>query len=301
MDLSILIVSWNVRPWLLDCLQSIYANPPAGSFEVIVVDNASQDGSPAAVQAAYPQARLLQNTANPGFAAANNQAIQVSQGRYVLLLNPDTCLHPGALSALTAFLEANPQAGACGPRLLNPGGSLQISSYPFPTVGREFWRLFHLDRLRPIAAYPAATWDSSAPQPVDVIQGACLLLRRSVLDQVGLLDTGYFMYTEEVDLCYRVRRAGHAIFWLPGAQVTHHGGQSTRQAALPMFLSLYQTKLRFIRKHHGPLAGLAYRGVLAAAALPRILGGALPFGPSSAARRQVAANYRALLRSLPTL
>jgi GT2 family glycosyltransferase len=275
--LSIVIVSWNTRQFLRKCLASIEQNPPEGPFEVLVVDNASSDSSAEMVRSRFPQVRLIANQKNAGFAAANNQAIHISRGAYVLLLNPDTEVKPGALQTLVAFMDDHPQAGGAGARLLNPAGSadeepsLQPSSSPAPGLGREFARLFHLPGVRADGYYEMSGWDLGTPRLVEVLLGACLLVRRSVLDQIGLLDEGYFIYSEETDLCTRIRRAGYQLFWVPQAQVIHSGGQSTRQAAEDMFLQLYQSKVRYFRKHHGWAAVLMYKAILIAAAVGRLL------------------------------
>jgi GT2 family glycosyltransferase len=302
MELSIIIVSWNVRDYVIRCLSSIFAHPPACTFEVWVVDNVSTDGTPEQVRSEFPHVHLINSQTNVGFAGGNNQAIRQSTGRYVLLLNPDTEVRPGALTALVEYLEAHPRTGAVGPRLLNPDGSLQVSCFPFPTLGRELWRLFHLDALRPVSQYAMHQWPLSAPRAVDVIQGACLALRRETLDQTGLLDEAYFIYTEEVDLCYRIQRAGWSLFCLPYAEVVHHGGQSTQQAATRMFLNLYKSKLQYFRKHRGAGAARLYKLILLTAALARL--GLTAFTWLEAAPRRerhlkLAGNYVHLLKALP--
>jgi GT2 family glycosyltransferase len=204
-----------------------------------------------------------------GFATANNQAIAASSGRYVLLLNSDTVVHPGAFDVLVRFMDEHPEAGAAGPLTLNPNGTLQLSCYPSPTLARELWFLLHLDRLHPYGVYPMARWNRGQPRPVDAVLGACLMVRRSVLEQVGVLDPAYFMYSEEIDLCYRIQRAGWRIYWAPAAVIDHYGGQSTRQVAASMFLQLYRSKVRFFRKNQGRWAAVGYKLVLLAVALPR--------------------------------
>jgi N-acetylglucosaminyl-diphospho-decaprenol L-rhamnosyltransferase len=270
-SISIIIVSWNTSKLLENCLASILANPPTSPFENWVVDNASTDDSPRMLREKFPQVHLVENRENVGFARANNQAIQRSTGKYVLLLNPDTLLTSGALQALADFLDKHPEAGAAGARILNPDGSLQISSHPRPTLLRELWRLFHLDRLLPYAEYPLTKWETSQAQEVDMLMGACLLLRREVLDGVGLLDEDYFVYSEEVDLCYRIQRAGWRLFWVPQAEVVHFGGQSTQQAPTEMFLNLYHGKIKYFRKHYGWAAAQIYKLILRIAALARLM------------------------------
>jgi N-acetylglucosaminyl-diphospho-decaprenol L-rhamnosyltransferase len=303
--LSIVIVSWNTRDLLAQCLQSVAAEVAADfateTVETFVVDNVSSDDTVAHLRTHFPWVRLLENQANLGFAAANNQALARCQGRYVLLLNPDTRLMPAALRELVNFLEQTPTAGAAGSRLLNPDSTLQLSCYPEPTLRRELWRLFHLDRLHPYALYPVQQWPTNQPRRVDTVQGAALLVRRTVLDQVGFLDPDYFMYTEEVDLCTRIRRAGWQIFWVPTSAVIHYGGQSTRQAAAAMFLRLYESKIHYFRKHHGRLAAQGYKGVLVAASLTRLLLSPLVWLAHPVQRhnqRLVTTHYRLLLGAL---
>jgi hypothetical protein len=274
------------------------------TIEVWVVDNGSADGSPAMVRARFPWVRLVENQENVGFARANNQAIRESEGRWVLLLNPDTEVKSGALEVLVRFLDAHPQTGAVGPRLLNPDGTLQPSCHPAPTLPSELWRLSHLDALWPFALYPMSEWDLDTPRRVDVLQGACLLLRRAALDQVGFLDEEYFMYSEEVDLCQRLKRAGWSLYWVPEAQVVHYGGQSTQQVAAEMFLQLYQSKLLYFRKHHGRPAAQTYKLILATATLVRLSLSPLAWlerFPQRERHLTLAGQYLRLLKALPEL
>lgn len=310
MKLSIIIVSWNVSDLLASCLVSIdreiakSGQIGASQVETIVVDNASTDTTVARVSAEFPWVRLVANQENSGFARANNQGMALSSGEYVLLLNPDTSLHEGALDELIRFLDEHPTAGAVGPRLENPDGSLQVSCYPALTLRGELWRLLRPDRQAGHGAYPMHQWSSSEPRQVDTVQGACLLIRRAVLDQVGLLDEAYYIYTEEVDLCTRMRRAGWTIYWLPTAQVTHYGGQSTQQVAPEMFIQLYASKVIYFRKQQGRVAALLYKLILLMAGLLRVV-----LSPATrflgAARRQqylrLRDNYRRLLVALPAL
>ncbi len=295
MNLSIIIVSWNTRDILAQCLSSIFRHPPTDTFEVWVVDNASTDASAQMVKSDFPAVRLLENYQNIGFAPANNQAIRVADGEYVLLLNPDTEVFAGTFDALLDFLRAHPNVGAVGPKTLNPDGSLQTSCYPFPTLSRELWRLLHLDKIVPYGSYRMVEW-SAHPREVDALLGACMLFPRSVLDEIGLFDESYFMYTEEIDLCYRVQQSGRKLFWVPEASIVHYGGQSTQQIAAEMFLQLYRSKLQFFRKHYGITAGFFYKLILFFTALPRFI---LIFGGEH--RRAVVANYWRLITALPTL
>ena len=303
-DLSVIIVSWNTRDLLAGCLRSLFATNHAGSIEVWVVDNASKDGSVDMVESCFPLVRLIANSENLGFARANNQALRRCNGRYILLLNPDTEIKPGALQTLMQFMDLNLQAGGAGPYLLNSDGSLQVSCYPLPTLFRELWRLFYLDNLFPVGVYQMKDWDDTQPRQVEVLKGACIILRRQALEQVGLFDEDYFIYTEEVDLCYRFTRARWPLYWVPRAKVVHFGGQSVEQVSDEMFMLLYSTKIIFFRKHHGSLAGWFYKFILFLAALIRIiLSPIINLNRSSRwrTRLRVAGQYRKLLNSLPHL
>lgn len=299
---SIVIVSWNTCGLLQKCLESVYNHPADELAEVFVVDNASSDGSPQMVARDFPQAHLIASQENLGFAGGNNLAIPLCLGDYILLLNPDTEVQPGAVQALARLLDERAELGAVGARLLNSDGSLQESAYPRPTVARELWRLFHLDQLRPVAVYPMLSWGVDRPREVDVLKGAALMVRREVFDQAGLLDDGYFMYSEEVDLCARMRAAGWKLAWQPQAIIVHHEGRSTRQAAETMFLKLYEGKVRYFRKHHGPAAARTYKLVLTLAAAVRL--GLVPLswleGPQRGRKhRALARRYSRLLAALP--
>lgn len=271
--LSIVIVNWNTRELLAACLESVLDEIRALHplpVETLVVDNASRDGSAQMVRDRFPWVRLIENQTNVGFARGNNLAIPHCTGRYLLLLNPDTEVRPGAFEELIRFMEAHPEAGGAGARLLNPDGTLQLSCYPAPTLSREFWFLFHLDALHHYGSYCMTDWDPDKHRAVDTVQGACLILRCEVLGQIGLFDDEYFIYSEEVDLCFRLRQAGWRLYWVPQAQVVHYGGQSTQQVAAEMFLKLYQGKIIFFRKHYGRLAAAAYKLLLSAASLARL-------------------------------
>ena len=284
-DLSILIINWNTRDLVVQCLQSlsdtadqIVQDPNEGhgltfgSFraEVIVVDNASTDNSASVVQQRFTWARLIENACNMGFAPANNQAFQQSTGRYVLLLNSDTIVHVKAIEALIEFMDKHPHCGAGGARLLNTDGSLQPSCHPMLTPWREFWRLTFLDRLWQRATYDMRKWNASSPRQVEAIKGACLIVRRHALGaSESLLDERYFMYTEEVDLCYRLTQAGWELYWIPLAKVTHLGEASSRQAYNVMYVQLYRSKVQFYRKFGGEPRARLFKRLVTIAYLPR--------------------------------
>jgi hypothetical protein len=301
MKLSLVIVNWNTSKLLEKCLASIFSNPPGQEFEVWVVDNDSTDQSVPMVRETFPQVNLIVNDKNLGFSGANNQAIRWCTGEYVLLLNPDTEVCSDALDILVDYMESHPEAGGAGAKILNPDGTLQISCYPEPTLSRELWRLFQLDRVRHYGTYDVTAWDPDQSRVVDVIQGACLILRSRALEEVGLLDEDYFMYTEEVDLCFRLRKARWQLIWVPKANVVHYGGQATQQVATEMFLELYRSKILYFYKHHGSLAANFYKGIVFAATLARL--SVSPFALFEERRRRdkhlsLASNYRRLLSEL---
>lgn len=275
MDLSVIIVNWNTRELLRQCLESVYRTSGDLATELIVVDNGSSDGSGAMVRDRFPLATLIENAENRGFASANNQAMGIAHGRYLLLLNSDTRVCAGAFTELVAFMEDAPAVGAVGPRLLNADGSLQPSCHPMLTPWREFWRLMFLERVRRLATYDMARWPTDRPHRVEVIKGACLLLRREALDQIGLLDERYFMYTEEVDLCYRLVLAGWELYWLPKALVIHYEGQSAKQIAESMYVQLYRSKVQFFRKYGGERRARLFKRLLRLAYWPRLTAAAL--------------------------
>lgn len=305
MNLSVVIVNWNTGGLLGECLQSLAADLAVTDgleAEVIVVDNASTDRSIDALDDRFPAVRCIRNHENKGFARATNQGIRISRGQRVLLLNPDTEMKPGALSAMVRFLESRRDAGAVGPLLLNTDGTLQISAYPEPTIVREAWRLSCLDRLWPVGSYRMSSWRTDVPHEVDVLTGACLLLPRAALDQCGLLEERFFIYSEDQDLCRRLRRRGWRLFWLPSARVVHHGGRSTRQVKDEMFLRLYREKVSYFRMHHGRAAARRYKAVLVWASALRQVLRLLAVFPSGERRRrslEIANHYRRLLRELP--
>jgi GT2 family glycosyltransferase len=289
---SIVIVSWNTRALLAACLSSVReaAHEVDGRLEVVVVDNASRDGSPEMVHEQFPEVVLVRNTVNVGFAAANNQAIRRTRGQYVLLLNPDTEGRPGFLGTLVGFLDAHPRAGAVGPRVNGGRGEHQVSCYPLPTLGRELWRLLHLDRFSPRGSYPASLFEATTPQQVESILGACLLVRRHALEATGLLDEQFFIYTEEIDLCRRLQDHGWQLYWVPQALIIHYGGASTTQVGRPMFVELYRSKVQYFRKHFGRRGAIGYKAVLVATALPRLAVASV----GMAVRRTERAKWRAL-------
>lgn len=263
LDLSIVIVSYNVREYLQACLSSIYRWPPDRPFELIVVDNVSSDGSADAVRASFPQVRLFESSENAGFAHGNNRGTQESAGRCVLFLNPDTEVREGTLTGLVQFADTHPEAAAYTCRLVNPDGGLQMSCFRFPNLKMAFFGFFPLVPMDSLAngRYPSETFDREF-QPEHVL-GACLMIRRDALNALGGWDGRYFMYFEETDLCYRLRRSGQTVLYTPACTVVHHGGRSTAAVHEKMSVAFYCSQSYFYRRHYGLVAYTALKAIVA--------------------------------------
>ena len=277
LDLSIVIVSWNVKDLLRQCLRSVISSQNSVvrqsrdlttdywllTTEIIVVDNGSTDGSAAMVREEFPQVRLMANEANVGFTKANNQALAQCRGRTLLLLNPDTEVRPGALEAMVAYMDEHPEVGALGPQLLNPDGSVQSSRRRFPTLTTAFLESTVLQLWFPdnavLRRYYVLDRPDDEVQEVDWVVGAAILIRREAWDQVGPLDEGFFMYSEELDWCRRARERGWRVVYLPAAQVVHYGAQSSEQVKPLQHIHFQRSKVRYFRKHHGPWQAEALR------------------------------------------
>ncbi len=252
--LSICIVNWNTRELLRACLRSIYQHPPDEPFEVIVVDNASSDGSAAMVQAEFPQVVLIANAENRGYAAGNNQAMRRAQGEFILLLNPDTEVQAGTLPTALRFLRAHPEVGAIGAKQLLPDGQVQPSVRGFPTPRNLLFEVLGLARLFPrsrlLAAYRMRWFHYDRASPVDQPMGTFLMVRRAVIEQVGLMDESFPLFFNDVDWCYRIWQAGWQIWFVPEVVILHHGGASTRQVRRAAILESHRALERFYAKHY---------------------------------------------------
>ncbi len=252
--LSICIVVWNTREDLRACLSAIIAHPPQRPHEIIVVDNASADGSAEMVARDFPGVRLIANATNEQYARGSNQALRASAGELVLLLNPDVRLLSGAIDTLVSFMDANPEAGACAPKLIHPDGRLQRSVRSFPTPGALAADLLGLARVFPrsrvFGRYRLTFWDYDSVREVDQPMASALMLRRQALLQVGLLDEQFPLFFNDVDLCYRLREAGWRIHFVPEACAVHRVGASTSQARRQALRLSGEGLLRFYRKHY---------------------------------------------------
>ena len=255
MDLSIIIVNWNTAELLTQCLNSIYHAAPQLYFEIIVVDNGSTDNSMDVVNEYFPDLRVVRNTRNLGFARANNQGLAIGTGRYFMLLNSDTVVPPGEIDKLVHFADQSPEIGVLGPRLLNMDGTLQESWSSFPSLWSEFVGKNFRER-RPetnlLFAYD-----------VDWISGACMLVRAKTIEEIGMLDEAYFMYSEEADWCYRIKSNGWKVIYLSNAEIIHLGGGSADRASLIQLTLLYQSKIYFFQKNYGRRKAVLLRYELA--------------------------------------
>lgn len=258
-DLTAIVVNFNTRDLLRTCLRSILSassklESRQLSYEIVVVDNASSDCSSQMVRTTFPDVRLLANEKNLGFAEGCNLAIKESQGSFVFLMNPDVEVLDDALALTYAFIAAHPEAGAVGPQLYNLDRTIQDSSFRFPNAWMsliDFFPLNHrLTRSRLNGRYPSHTNDE--PYEIDHPLGAAIMLRRDALDKVGLMDEDLFMYCEEVELCMRLKRAGYKNYCLPSAHFIHHGGQSTGQRPLEMFVELHRSRFKLFDKYYSP-------------------------------------------------
>lgn len=253
LDVSIVIVNWNTRDTLSDCLRSIYEQTNSLDFEVIVIDNASTDGSAEMVKKEFLKVTLIENLQNRGFAAANNQGIAVARGRYVLLLNSDTVVLDKALQKTVSCAEAHPEAAVVGCRVLNPDRTLQPTCFMFPSILNMLLSSTYLYKLFPRSKFfgreRMTWWDRDDVREVDVVTGCFMLVRSKAIEQVGFMDEQFFMYGEETDWCYRFKQAGWKVTFAPVGQIIHFGGLSSKEARVDMLIQLRISILQFMKKH----------------------------------------------------
>lgn len=255
LDGSIIIVNYNTRQLTLDCLASVYASQTSYKYEVIVIDNASHDGSVEAIREVYPDVQLIANQNNTGFAVANNQGMEVAKGRYILLLNSDTVVQPDTLHTMIYFMDRHPEMGASGCKVILPDGSLdKACKRGFPTPTASFYYAFGISRLFPdrtkFNQYQLGHLSPDDEYPVDCLVGAFMLVRRETIDQVGGLDETFFMYGEDIDWCYRIKEAGWGIFYYPRTYIVHYKGGSARRKPLKITYEFHRAMWVFHRKHY---------------------------------------------------
>jgi GT2 family glycosyltransferase len=302
-ELSIICVNWNSLNYLIECVASIYEHTCQISFEIIVVDNASPEGGVEIVPEKFPLVKIVRSDRNVGFAGANNLGFKQSTGRYILFLNPDTKLIGPAINTLLARVKSLPDAGIVGCKLLNTDLSISTTSIQkFPTILNQ---LFNVEQLR--LRFPTCPlWDigplfseNSAPVKVEVIPGACMMLKREVFERAGLLTEDYFMYAEDIDLNYKLRMLGFSSYYVGDAQIIHHGGRSSSRQQVSQWSTImtYRAMLKFYRMSRGRLYGAVYRVAMGSAAALRLIVLALmfPFGDKTGIR-WTAAKWSTILK-----
>jgi len=265
-DVSFIIISWNAKKYLHECLISLQEACLHLSHEIIVVDNASTDGSWQMVQNDFPEVLLIRNANNTGFAMANNQGIEVSCGRYLCLVNSDVEVYPESIEFLLEQMGGQPEIGIIGPKVLNSDLSLQRSCRSFPNLKHALFRSLKLDttfpRSRFFGSYQMTYWSCDDIRNVDVLSGCFLMIRREALRRVGLLDTRFFIYGEDIDLCKRFHDSGWQVVFNPGAQIIHHGGASSASAPTRFWIEMQRARLKYWLKHHGRIDTFVYYNIL---------------------------------------
>ncbi len=253
-DLSVIIVSYNVKEFLQQCIMSVHNSIDHLTHEIIVIDNNSVDGTPNIIAQRYPNVKLIANPINRGFAAACNQGLKLARGRFILLLNPDTMLQEDTIPTMIQFLQEHPEVGAAGCKILNPDGTLQLAcrrSFPTPAVAIP--KVLGLSTLFPkskaFARYNLTYLNPDQITEVDAVSGSFLFFRRDVYEKIGGLDEDFFLYGEDLDFCYRIKQAGWKIYYLPTTKIIHYKGESTKLAAFDNFITFYRAMDIFVKKH----------------------------------------------------
>ena len=286
LDLTISVVTHNTRDLLKTCLGSIYQKAERIRFEVLVVDNGSTDGTMEMIQKEFPQVKLIENQKNLGFARANNQAIKRGKGRYFLLFNPDSIFKNGSLNETIKFMDRHPEVGILGCKILNSDGTIQESNASFPNLFTEFLRVFQLKKIiasvklrkkigqklgrllgSTIREYFRVYWDSERVRGVDWVTGACLIVKRKAIEDVGLLDENFFMYYEDADWCYRMHHKGWRVYYYPFFEIVHCAGKTGTGFSQRVFFERQKSMYYYFQKHAGKkvlfLLGLLVRSGIA--------------------------------------
>jgi GT2 family glycosyltransferase len=265
-EISVVIVGWNARHYLQLCLNSLITAPPRRSMEILVVDNASTDGSAEMIEAHFPQVKLIKSPENLGFAKGNNLAIRQAQGRYIALVNPDVVVFPGCLDSLADFLDRNPRVGDVGPRVLNPDRTMQSTCRRFPTLWNNFCSAFGMASKFKNSKFFAGEHMFYFPHdrtlPVDVIVGCFSMIRRETFDEVGLLDEDLFMYGDDVDWCRRAWSQGWQVVFHPGGEAIHDRGKITAPYPVRFAVAQQRSVLHYWRKHHGFWGVVGIRSIM---------------------------------------
>jgi len=277
--ISVIIVVWNAKKYVLECLGSLRDCCADIHHEVIVVDNASTDGTPEMIASLFPEFRLIRNPENYGFAKANNIGILASSGEYVCLVNSDVKFTADCISPMLDYMIAHPDVAMAGPKMLGPNGEVRRSTMRFPTLWNTFCRAFGLDvafkRSRWFGGWMMSDFDHQTTQSVEVLNGWFVLTRREAIDRVGLLDPRFFMYGEDMDWCYRFRQSGERVVFYADAEAIHYCGASSANAPIHFYLEQYRANWQYWRKHHGWLAQAGFLATIAIHHSLRIAGSSL--------------------------
>ena len=262
MDLSVIIVSWNAKAFLLECLQSVILETAQYDTEIVVVDNASTDGSAELVREQFPSVKLVSNETNLGFAKANNIGIRQCTGTYICLINSDVIVKKDCINQVVRFMDINTKIGVLGPRILDADGNIQRSCMGFPSLWNTFCRAFALDSLFPksklFGGYLMRYWQYDKIKSVDVINGCFWMVRREALEEVGLLDERFFIYGEDVDWCKRFWDARWKVVYFPDAQAIHFGGASSSKSPIRFYIEMHRANLQYWKKYHGRKAQIGF-------------------------------------------
>lgn len=279
-DVSIIIVNWNTKQHLLNCLDSL-SNSNYYTQEIIVVDNASSDGSIDAVTSRFPTTKIIENNENLGFSKANNIGIWQSTGRYICLINSDVIVLDRCIEKLMEFMDKNPSIGLAGPRILNPDSSLQVTCRHFPSVWNNLCQALGLNKIFPKSSFFTEPfmkyWAHDEVRKVDVISGCFWMVRREAINEVGLLDEDFFIYGEDIDWCKRFHNAGWDIVFYPEAEAIHYGGASSANAPIKFYLEMQKADLQYWRKHHGRIGQAIYSTIIILRQVLRIIHGTFQY------------------------
>ncbi|HZQ66948.1 MAG TPA: glycosyltransferase family 2 protein [Terriglobales bacterium] len=303
--LSIVIVTWNGKRYALECLESLRANGGKCPTEIIVVDNASTDGTPEAIRIQFPEVHVIQNCDNLGFAKANNIGVRQSRGKYVCLINSDVVVPPGCLDRMLAWMEAHEDVGIMGPKMLCPDGSVGLSVMRLPTVWNSLCSALALNSVFPksklFAGFSIKTTDVQAIRDVEVVTGWFWMASQIALGQVGGLDERFFMYGEDIDWCHRFRKAGWRVVFFGEAEALHYGGASSMDAPAWSYVEMRRANRQYFQKHHGTLGAIGYTLVIGIHEIARIAGYSLSYCYDQGRRREAISKVRRSLSCLQWL
>ncbi len=303
-DISFVIVTWNAKEYVSECLESLRENY-RGPAEIIVVDNASHDGTPEQVRENFPECRLMETGANLGFAKGNNAGIALATGKYLFLVNSDVKILPGCVETLVKLMDANPSVGLAGPQMLRADGSVDRSTMRFPTLWNSLCRALALDsvfrRSRLLAGYLMGDFDHRQSRDVEILNGWFWVVRREALQKVGILDERFFMYGEDMDWCYRFSKAGWRNVFCAESAAVHYGGASSALAPARFYVEKQRANLQYWKKHHGRVAAFAYLCTVLLNELLRTAGYTVAYLSRKSIREKAAAKVRRSLLCMACL